>query len=43
MVGERRQEAEAVHVFFNTNREDEEPPNALLLMDQLVLSYPPLS
>jgi len=32
-------EAEAVHVFFNTNKDDQGPRNALLLMDQLKLPH----
>jgi len=34
--------ADAVHVFFNTNKDDQGPRNALLLMDQLALPHPPL-
>lgn len=37
-----RQAAEQVHVFFNTNRADQGPRNALRLMDQLKLAHPPL-
>ena len=32
-------EAEAVHVFFYTNKDDQGPRNALLLMDQLKLPH----
>jgi uncharacterized protein YecE (DUF72 family) len=37
-----QQAAEQVHVFFNTNRGDQGPRNAQLLMDQLHLPHPPL-
>lgn len=33
-------EADAVHVLFNTNKDDQGPRNALLLMDQLNLPHP---
>ena len=36
------QEADAVHVFFNTNKADQGPRNALRLMDQLGLPHPSL-
>lgn len=32
-------EAERVHVFFNTNKDDQGPRNAMLLMEQLGLPY----
>lgn len=36
------QEAEAVHIFFNTNYGNQGPRNATLLMDLLGIEYPPL-
>ncbi len=36
------QEAQEVHVFFNTNYGNQGPRNALLLMDVLGLDHPPL-
>ncbi len=35
-------EAQQVHVFFNINKADQGPRNALRLMDQLRLPHPPL-
>ncbi|HEV2126479.1 MAG TPA: hypothetical protein VGW38_27285 [Chloroflexota bacterium] len=42
-MGARGQGAEVAHVFFNTNREDQGPRNALRLMDKLALPHPLLS
>jgi uncharacterized protein YecE (DUF72 family) len=36
-------EAARVHVFFNTNRDDQGPRNAMLLMDMLGLPHRPLA
>jgi len=37
------QQADRVHVFFNTNRDDQGPRNAVRLMDMLDLPHPPLA
>jgi uncharacterized protein YecE (DUF72 family) len=37
-----QRETDEVHVFFNTNKADQGPRNALRLMDQLRLPHPPL-
>ena len=41
-IEEARREADAVHVFFNTNAGNQGPRNALLLMDEMHLPHPPL-
>jgi uncharacterized protein YecE (DUF72 family) len=40
-IAAAQDEAAEVHVFFNTNRADQGPRNALRLMDQLRLPHPP--